>query len=42
MLENGVVYVMGLKQDQAEWERARNVIKQTYGVNEIIYLMGDL
>ena len=42
VLENGVVYVMGLKQDQAEWERARNVIKQTYGVNEIIYLMGDL
>lgn len=42
VLEKGVVYVMGLKKDQAEWEKAQNVIKQTYGVNDIIYLMQDL
>lgn len=42
VLENGVVYVMGLKKDKAEWENAQNVIKQTYGVNDIVYLMQDL
>ncbi len=42
VLENGTVYVMGLKKDQAEWEKAQNVMKQTYGVDKIIYLMNDL
>jgi len=42
VLENGVVFVMGLKKDQVEWEKAKNVIKQGSGVNDIIYLMQDL
>ncbi len=42
VVENNVVYVMGLKQDEAEWEKARQVIKQTYGVERVVYLMSDL
>ena len=42
MLENGVVYVMGLKKDADEWQKARAVIADSYGVDKIICLMQDL
>lgn len=41
VLDDGVVYVMGLKKDQEEWRRARAVIADTYGVDKIICLMQD-
>ena len=42
VLENGVVYVMGLKKDWDEWQKARAVIANTYGVDKIICLMQDM
>lgn len=42
VMENGVVYVMGLKKDQEEWQKARAVIADTYGVDKIICLMQNL
>lgn len=42
VLENGVVYVMGLKKDADEWQKARAVIADSYGVDKIICLMQDL
>ena len=41
VLENGTVYVMGLKKDMDEWQKARAVIANTYGVDKIICLMRD-
>ena len=41
VVENGVVYVMGLKNTPEEWEAAREVIKGTVGVQKIIYLMHE-
>jgi len=42
VMENGVVYVMGLKKDWDEWQKARAVITDTYGVDDVICLMQDL
>ena len=42
VMENGVVYVMGLKKDAEEWQKARAVIADTYGVDKVICLMQDL
>lgn len=41
VLENGTVYVMGLKKDMEEWQKARAVIADTYGVDKIVCLMQD-
>lgn len=41
VVENGVVYVMGLARSQEEWEVAREVIAGTAGVQKIIYLMHE-
>ncbi len=42
VLENGTVYVMGLKKDAEEWQKARAVIADTYGVDKIICLMQNM
>ena len=39
VVENGIVYVMGIKTSSEEWESARAVIADTAGVQKIIYLM---
>ena len=39
VVESGVVYVMGLETSAEEWEAAQAVIKNTVGVQKIIYLM---
>lgn len=41
VMENGTVYLMGIQQDSDEWQRARAVIADTYGVQKIICLMRD-
>ena len=41
VVENGVVYVMGLESSFEEWEAAREVIAGTAGVQKIIYLMHE-
>ena len=41
VVENGVVYVMGLQSTPEEWEAALNVIKSTVGVQKVICLMHE-
>ena len=39
VLENGVVYLMGICAGQEEYERVQAVLKTTDGVEKIIFLM---
>ena len=41
VVENGVVYVMGLQNTPEEWENAREVIRSTIGVQKVICLMHE-
>ena len=41
VMENGTVYLMGIQQNSDEWQKARAVIADTYGVQKIICLMRD-
>jgi osmotically-inducible protein OsmY len=41
VMENGTVYLMGIQQDADEWQRARAVIADSYGVQKIICLIRE-